>query len=110
MIVTASFSLCALGEISEPENNPAASSVDLEEKGEQRAGEKVFALKTFVVNLADPGGKRYLRVGIVLAFKNADLNRSFGKTAAGARQDPDDTAIKDIRRYQDFRRQNGVKG
>ena len=34
---------------------------------------KVFPLKTFVVNLADPGGKRYLRVRMVLEFNHVDL-------------------------------------
>ncbi len=31
----------------------------------------IYPLKTFVVNLADPGGKRYLRVGMVLELSES---------------------------------------
>ena len=34
---------------------------------------KVFPLKTFVVNLADTGGKRYLRLGMVLELDDVAL-------------------------------------
>jgi flagellar FliL protein len=79
MMVTAVLFFVFWGRLSESKNNPAASSASLEKGVGQSDGEQTFALKTFVVNLADPGGKRYLRVGIVLAFKNADFNRELSE-------------------------------
>ena len=75
MIVTAVLFFVFWGRISETKHHPAESPVNLEKRVEPGEGKKVFALKTFVVNLADPGGKRYLRVGIVLAFKEIALDR-----------------------------------
>ncbi len=43
-------------------------------KVEQPAIGPVFALESFIVNLADPGGKRYLRVTMQLELKDAKMN------------------------------------
>jgi flagellar FliL protein len=75
MIGTGVVFFVLLGKISESKPTPAASPPKLEEKAKPRERKNAFALKTFVVNLADPGGKRYLRVGIVLSFKNANLTK-----------------------------------
>ena len=75
MIVTAVLFFLFWGRISESKHNPSVSPVNLEKRVEPGEEKKAYALKTFVVNLADPGGKRYLRVGIVLAFKEVGLER-----------------------------------
>ncbi len=62
------------GKMSGSESNGAAIRENVKEKAVSTGGKKVFPLKTFVVNLADAGGKRYLRVGIVLELNEAGLN------------------------------------
>ena len=60
--------------MSDSGSNGAASREGAEEKAISTGSKKVFPLKTFVVNLADAGGKRYLRVGIVLEYSDEGLN------------------------------------
>ncbi len=35
----------------------------------------IVALKTFIVNLADPGGRRYLKVKLELELENKDIEK-----------------------------------
>jgi flagellar FliL protein len=62
------------GKVSDSKSNGAAFSENAKEKAMSAGKKKVFPLKTFVVNLADAGGKRYLRVGIVLELNDAALS------------------------------------
>lgn len=61
------------GKVSESKKNPVTSHEAVTENTLPTGKKKVFPLKTFVVNLADPGGKRYLRVKIVLELNHVDL-------------------------------------
>ena len=64
------------GKISNPDSGTVASSETTTEHSMQLADQPVakkiiYPLKTFVVNLADPGGKRYLRVDMVLELSES---------------------------------------
>jgi len=73
MIGTSVAFLVLWGKMSGSESNGAALHENVKEKAMSTGVKKVFPLKTFVVNLADAGGKRYLRVGMVLELKDAGL-------------------------------------
>jgi len=73
MIGTSVAFLVLWGKMSGSKSNGAAFHENAKEKAMSTGGKKVFPLKTFVVNLADAGGKRYLRVGMVLELKDAGL-------------------------------------
>ena len=64
------------GKISNSNPESVASPKTTTEPSTQRVDQPVpkkniYPLKTFVVNLADPGGKRYLRVGMVLELSES---------------------------------------
>lgn len=61
-----------LGKISNSDPQALAPSLNATEHSNQPVEKKnIYSLKTFVVNLADPGGKRYLRVGMVLELSES---------------------------------------
>ncbi len=57
---------------------PAIDEAALKKAAEESIGE-MFALEPFVVNLADPRGKRYLKVKITLELENTDAMTSAEK-------------------------------
>jgi len=90
MILVAVFLLLLMGtgtvffvlweKISESRGDGIASLENDKKNVLMREKKEVFPLKTFVVNLADTGGKRYLRVGIVLELDTAGLTSEINET------------------------------
>jgi len=63
-------------------NGPETNSEDIEaqEKAQSLLKNRVnFPLENFIVNLADPGGRRYLSTTIVLEFNDKELMGSLEK-------------------------------
>jgi len=65
------------GKVSSAAPETAESSEEVAEKMDVKDGKvktkSLLAMETFVVNLADPGGKRYLRVSIALEIDDQDF-------------------------------------
>jgi flagellar protein FliL len=61
------------GKISESKSDVTSAQVNGNEGALSKGKKDLFPLKTFVVNLADTGGKRYLRVKMVLELNNEGL-------------------------------------
>ena len=65
------------GKVSSTAPETAESSEEMAEKKDVKDGKvktkALLAMETFVVNLADPGGKRYLRVSIALEIDDQDF-------------------------------------
>ena len=57
----------------------------------------IFSLETFIVNLADKGGNRYLRVTMDFELANPELaSRDLQATAPDQGQHPDDPALQTL--------------
>ena len=60
---------------------PAAEEMGAEEKAPQPLIGEIFALEPFVVNLADPKGKRYLKIKIELELESPEAVAQAEKVA-----------------------------
>ena len=67
-----------LSAITPPANANTGEQPDPEAPMEQPLG-PIYALETFIVNLADKGGNRYLRVTMDLELENTDLETDLQK-------------------------------
>lgn len=61
------------GKVSASKSEHVSSGENIADGTLPTGKKNVFPLKTFVVNLADVGGKRYLRLGMVLELNNIAL-------------------------------------
>jgi flagellar FliL protein len=64
-----------------PETEAGAGAEAISEKAKPEEIGAVVSVDTFIVNLADPGGNRYLRVTMDLELVGKPADKSAGKTA-----------------------------
>jgi len=77
----------------------------IEEESEEPKIRPVFPLDSFIANLADPGGNRFLRATMELELENDDLTKEMEKRLPQIRDSI--LTILPTRRYQDIQTVEG---